>query len=1154
MLAKSWFARVAALAAVILGLSVMAQAPAQASIAQDQMPSAVPSDNTPDVNNGTVFAIGKVGTRVFLGGDFTSATSRGSTGATSRQNILSFDPATGVIDSSFAPAMNGEVDAIIPGPDNTIYVAGQFKTVNGQNMRVARLDAASGATVPGWNPPYINANTTTMALSGGVLYVGGTFAKVSGQDQGGLVALDPASGSVLPWFDVNVSGHHGQGSARGGVGPKDIAIDPSGTTMIVIGNFTSVQDSQGTVDRDQVFKLTLGTSSATVDRNWRTLKYTGQCYNFAFDSYIRDVDWAPDGSYFIIGATGGGGLNPKNVDGSRSYCDAVARFDADSAGSSVSAKWVDFTGNDSIWSVAATGTAVYAGGHQRWANNPNGSDNPGPGAVPRPGLEALDPQNGLPLSWNPGRNPRGAGAFALLATDDGLYVGSDTKYIGNFRYQRERIAYFPLAGGSTLPANTEGTLPGTVYLAGSPANARPDVLYRVNAAGPLLGASDGGPDWAADDQAPSPYRNDTSNTSASNPSAFLDSTIPSGTPKALFDSERWDPGSKGDGNEMKWTFPVPSGTTVDVRLYFANRYSGTSQPGTRVFDVCVEDQPCLDNFDIVAATGGTDIATMRDWSVVSDGEINIDLTHEVENPLIDGIEIVQTDPTPAAPTDGNTFNARSLNAAGAVGQTQTVDTSMATSQVRGAFMLNGMMYYGLADGTFNARSFDGQTLGAQDSIDPYNDPFWSDKSNGSGGTYRGTLPDLYGSKMAAVSSMFYSSGRIYYTLNGQSQMRSRAFTPDSGIMGAVESTISDGLDWSGVAGAFLTGDTLYYASKADGVLHKIGWGGDQATGSSTVVDSSRDWATRGMFLTTPVNTPPNAQATVSCGADSLTCSFDGSASVDPDGSIVRYDWDFGDGQTATDAGPKVSHAYATSGQQSVTLTVTDNQGASATTSVTASPAAAPEAMTFRGQSTFTAKKVNAMSLSVPNGVVPGDTMLLFSSFSVVSASSSTPDGWSLLKTQKQSKGMVTRIYSKVATADDTPGTTVPLSLNKSGRAAGVLAAYSAGASAPVSATVTGTDSGTSTHVTPSAAVVEQGSWAVSYWADRSNPAATGWSSPAGVTVRATTLGQGTQSLSSLLADSNGPVTGATYGGISATATGNSLKGVTATVILRPDQP
>ena len=58
------------------------------------------------------------------------------------------------------------------------------------------------------------------------------------------------------------------------------------------------------------------------------------------------------------------------------------------------------------------------------------------------------------------------------------------------------------------------------------------------------------------------------------------------------------------------------------------------------------------------------------------------------------------------------------------------------------------------------------------------------------------------------------------------------------------------------------------------------------------------------------------------GAIGEPLTFDASGSVDRDGRIIAYDWDFGDGSKAT--GVKVTHAYAKSGTYTVKLTVTDD--------------------------------------------------------------------------------------------------------------------------------------------------------------------------------------------------------------------------------------
>jgi subtilisin len=80
------------------------------------------------------------------------------------------------------------------------------------------------------------------------------------------------------------------------------------------------------------------------------------------------------------------------------------------------------------------------------------------------------------------------------------------------------------------------------------------------------------------------------------------------------------------------------------------------------------------------------------------------------------------------------------------------------------------------------------------------------------------------------------------------------------------------------------------------------------------------------------NAAPKASFTYDC--PTLSCTFDGSGSSDSDGTISTYAWTFGDGGTSS--GVTTGHDYAAGGARSVTLTVTDNGGAtnSQTQSVT----------------------------------------------------------------------------------------------------------------------------------------------------------------------------------------------------------------------------
>lgn len=89
---------------------------------------------------------------------------------------------------------------------------------------------------------------------------------------------------------------------------------------------------------------------------------------------------------------------------------------------------------------------------------------------------------------------------------------------------------------------------------------------------------------------------------------------------------------------------------------------------------------------------------------------------------------------------------------------------------------------------------------------------------------------------------------------------------------------------------------------------------------------------------------PYIIATPTTGSCPITVSFDGLGSFDSDGSIASYSWNFGDGVTTTE--PQIQHTYTKPASYTVSLQVTDNQGATATATKEVSCSETETATTF----------------------------------------------------------------------------------------------------------------------------------------------------------------------------------------------------------------
>ncbi|MFC6287607.1 PKD domain-containing protein [Nocardioides sp. GCM10027113] len=188
-------------------------------------------------------------------------------------------------------------------------------------------------------------------------------------------------------------------------------------------------------------------------------------------------------------------------------------------------------------------------------------------------------------------------------------------------------------------------------------------------------------------------------------------------------------------------------------------------------------------------------------------------------------------------------------------------------------------------------------------------------------------------------------------------------------------------------------------------------------------------------------------------------------------------------------------------------------------------------------------------VTIPAEVQAGDRLVLFLTWNS-NTTATTPAGWSQLEVLDLSR-FGAAAWTRVADGSDADSTvTIPMAARTKG-VASVVAYRSTGATVPVTASaVDGTQGSATDHTTPVVPVVDEGSWLVSVWGEKSGSAQT-WTLPAGATARTSDTNSGGGKISMEVADSGGPVTVGDAGGLTATTSSSVNRASLFSVVVSP---
>jgi hypothetical protein len=435
-----------ALAGVIIPLTLALPGPAgqaATSLAASPLagpPQVQPATGTPSFPPSTpqteqIRQLVQCGGVMYAVGSFSTVQQGGHT--YTRNNAFSFSATAPFTMTAWDPNVDGVVDSITfnSGHCSDAYIGGNFSRVRGRSaLRIAEVRTAGAGGVVTSFRHSADKEVETLASYQNHVLAGGFFTTINGGSADPyMTSLNATTGRNDGFLKLRISGHYGfKGVAANQTRIYNQQISHSGRMDLVEGDFTSV----GGKRRQQVFMLNLASRPSATVTTWTSPRFDGSrgyppdgyYYNCSTREpfYIKAGAWSPDDQTIYLAATGFRPWNRMTGLPLRGLCDSASAF---TAGATATFKWINYTGCDSLYSVAADTAGAYFGGHLRYSENPNGCNVQGPGAISAPGLEGLNPATGALIVNGQGTSlytrDRGLGADDMLITGAGLWVASD---------------------------------------------------------------------------------------------------------------------------------------------------------------------------------------------------------------------------------------------------------------------------------------------------------------------------------------------------------------------------------------------------------------------------------------------------------------------------------------------------------------------------------------------------------------------------------------------------------------------------------------------------------------------------------------------------------------------------------------------------------